>query len=456
MTTPNIDNSGKSNVCTMTDNINNILQLNDDCLLRIMENLEPIDLCAIAETCTRLKYIAEEAFIYQNRSYIIPKINIKFEDHKRILENFGRLVTAATCIRINICGIVMNERQMISAFQWMEQYCSESLQRINIVGIETIDLPPSAMRLMSKLQRIDLTVPLSDQMVRNTLWNCNELVELNLFLHDGPFCLQDHRFPQLRKLSNRMRLDRGTDFDEIETFFRHHTRLTDLSTQFLNYHGGRAIDFAFLKHLPDLEKLTFILVGAQIEGIEAFASLKNLKEFSIDPSSEKRTDALIFENLASVNTLVKLVLSFPDVSHLVSGMGRFKELSKVEISSHGLDDFEDANISSLAHLCNNSLTELKISCIKLLKPKSILNVVRNLTKLKIMTLCCEAMLTERICLSLVNICSSQVRKLVIILDKDVVDSMYFDFNFIEMFNKKHGSWVEVKIQRFPLTLNDSE
>ncbi|XP_037043057.1 uncharacterized protein LOC119079335 isoform X2 [Bradysia coprophila] len=401
--------------------------------------------------------VAGEAFAYRKKTYGMPQNGIKFKDHRRILKTFGNFVTTVTCIT-NFSDIGLNTRQMISAFKWLEVYCAESLKHINIIGMEKIDLPPSAIRLMPKLQRIDFSMPISDRMLRKALWNCNELVELNLMMYEGPFHLQDHRFPQLEKLSNRVRLNRDTDFNKIETFFRHHTKLTSLSTQFLiNYHGDRAIDFAFLKHLPDLKKLSLILVGEPIVGTEAFAYLKNLQEFSVDSSRDKRTDALILENLASVDSLVKLVLELPEVGHLVAGIGRFKKLSKLEISSNGVyphGTFDNANISSLSQLRDSTLTELEIGCIKLLEPESIVNVVRNLNKLKILKLYCETELSETICLRLANVCSSQRRKLIIILEKEVVDDMNFDFDYIGTFNKNHGSFVEVKIDTCPLKLND--
>lgn len=436
-----------------TDIIDNILQLNDDCLMVIMKKLNLIDLCAVAETCSRFKCVADEVFESQRKSYAMPQPGIEFKDHQRILINFGKLVTKGTCI-MDFGGIVMkmNKAQMIAAFQWLERYCSESLQHLTVAGFTTeeIDLPPSAIRLMSKVQRIDFMIPISDQILRNALLDCYELVELSMLMYDGPFHWQDHRFPNLRKLSNRVRLDGNTDFNKIEAFFKNHTKLTDLSTQFLNYHGEHAIDFTFLKHLPDLKKLDFILVGAPIVGTEAFAYLKKLQEFTVDSSSDKRTDALILEHLASVDSLVKLVLAFPEVSHLNAGIGRFTNLTKLEISAHHRaphDEFDNANIASLATLRNSSITELKVGCIKLLKPQSIVNVIRNMNKVTKLKLFCEIELTEKFCQKLAQVCSAQNRKLEIILEEEVVDEMNYDLNFIDKFNKEHGVYVEVKTER---------
>lgn len=416
--------------------------------MTIMKKLEEIDLCSVAETCSRLKCVAGEVFKSKYKLFGIPQVDIEFLDHRRILKNFGHLVTSGACIT-NFGPIVMNKKQKIIAFKWLERYCGESLQQMQIIGTKKFNWPPSAIRLMSNLQRIDFMIPISDRFLRKALWNCNELVELNLFFYGGHFHLQDHRFPNLKKLSNRVLLNEDTDFGKIDTFFQHHTKLTDLSTQFLHYHGDHAIDFAFIKHLPDLTKLSFILVGAPIVGVEAFAYLKNLQEFTFDSTSDHRTDALILENLASVDTLVKLVLGFPEVSHLIAGIERFKNLATLEISCHDMDPhdaFDDANISSLAQLRNSSLVELEVGCMKLLQPESIVNVIRSLTKVKTLKLYCEIELTEKLCQSLAKVCAAQIRKLVIRFEEYIMADMDFAFDFIEKFNKEHGAFVEVKME----------
>lgn len=442
-----IQNSEQSN----TDQIDNILQLNNDCLMLIMKKLKPIDLCAVAETCKRLKFVADDEFKRRYRkSYGIPQVTIEFKDHRRILKNFGHLVTAGSCV-INVIEIFMSKKQILFAFKWFEKYCAETLRELKIIGFEESDLSPSAMRLIPKLQRIDLMIPVPEQMLQNALLNCNELVELNFFLYDGPFHFNAHRFPHLQKLSNRVRLNGETDFHKIETFFQHHTKLTNLRTQFLcdEDRGEHAIDFTFLKHLPELQKLELILVGAPVVGIEAFGYLKNLQEFSVDDSSDKRTDALIFENLASVDCLVKLVLGFPEISHLTVAIGRFKKLAKLEISSHNADphhSFNNVNISGLAQLCNSSITELEIGCIKLLEPESILNVIRNLKEVKIMKLFCEVDSIEKICEDLVKVCSSQNRKIIIVLEAEILTEVDFDFDFIKKHNEEHRAFVEVRAE----------
>lgn len=426
----------------------NILDLNDDCLITIFKYLSLIDLCATAETCKRLQYIAREAFPHKRKDYGISQHGVKFRDHRRILRNFGDVVKKFTCIT-EMLGIGISSEQMKTAFKWAEKYCGEALESINVISTEITVLPESAMRLMSKVKEIDFMAQIPDGNLQAALLNCKELVTLKLMMYDGPFHFPDHRLPQLRKLSNRVRVSPRTDYNLIETFFKHHTALTELSTQFLNDLGSHGdIDLSFVKHLTNLKKLSLVLSKSKVVGTDAFTHLNNLQELWIDGSADKQTDAKILENLASVDSLVKLSLGVSEVSHLIASIDRFRNLSKLAISEDLLgpdDHFNRANIGSLAQLSNSSCTELQVSCWSLSKPKLIVNVVRNLKLVKTVKLFCEVALSEAICKQLAQVCSSQKRKIEIILDEDIVGEMDFDFTFIDKFNKEFGAFVEIKI-----------
>lgn len=428
--------------------IDNILDLNDDCLIKILKNLTLIDLCATAETCKRLQTVAREAFQSKHKDYGIPTQGVKLRDHQRILKNFGDVVKKFTCIT-EMFGIGISGEQMKTAFKWAEQYCGAALESIDVISAGKIILPKSAMRLMAKVKQIDFWAPIADGHLHAVLLNCKELVELKLMTYNGPFHFPDHRFPQLRTLENRVRVNPRTDYNLIETFFKHHTALTELSTQFLNDLGSNGlIDLSFVKHLTNLTKLNLVLSKSKVVGTDAFTHLTNLQELCIDGSADKRTDTKILENLASVDSLMKLSLGLPDVGHLIASIGRFKNLSKLAISENHLgpdEHFNRVNIASLAQLSNNNCTELQISCLSLLEPNLIVNVVRNLKSVKTIELFCEVALSEAICKQLATVCSSQKRKIEIILKKEIVNEMDFDFTFVEKFNKEFGAFVEVKI-----------
>lgn len=427
--------------------VDNLLDLNDDCLINILKQLPLIELCATAETCKRLQLIAREVFKSKHKSYGIPRPELKFKDHERVLKNFGDVVAKFTCIT-KMFGLGISHKQMKTAFDWMERYGGEALEKIEIIAGEEIVLPKSAFAVMAKAKDIEVMAPISDRNLRAALLNCTELVHLKFIMYDGPFHFPDHRFPHLQSLWNRVRVNPDTDYNQIETFFKHHTALTELHVQFLNDLGSDGdIDLSFLKHLTNLTKLNLVLCNSNVVGTEAFAYLKNLQEFRIDSSDDKRTDAMILENLASVDSLEKLVLAFPEVSHLIASIERFRNLSVLAISEDAVGPYEHfhrANIASLAQLRNSPCTELQVICESLSEPGSIVNVIANFKEVKTIKLFCEVDLSEAICKRLANVCSSQRRKIEIVLDEEIVGDKNMDFKFIEKFNKDFGTFVEIK------------
>lgn len=421
--------------------VDNILQLNEDCLLQIMQYFSLIELCNVAETCQRLQNIAQYEFMRQKKCYAIPHIEVNFKDHPRILRNFGSLIDNATII--DFPGLPLSRRKrIVQSFYWLEKYCN-TLQELTVVKDKDIVLPPSAKRLMVKLKKIKLYSPISHEIVRNALLKCKNLVELNILMYDGPFIFTDHHFPHLRELSHRVRVNHDTEFHQMKTFFQKHPNLIALDTQFLTDGVAYTIDLSFIAYLVNLEKLGFILYGAEIIGINVFANLKKLKELSIDNSNDMSTDIEILESLASIDSLVKLELGLSEIDHLITGIGRFKNLSELTISQHILPPFHpqfNTNISGLAQLKNSPLTNLNIKCNKLLEPKTIVDVISNLKELRVMKCLCEIELSERLLERLVTVCSSQRRKLEIILDEELFE----DIDVFDKFNKRHGQIVEIK------------
>lgn len=404
-----------------------------------------IDLCAVAESCIRLQNVADEVSKCEIKNFEIPQSGVSFGDHKRILKCFGHLIQSITCIT-KFGGAGMNKKKTNFAFNWLEKYCANTVEKLTIIGSEEIVLPSSAINLMSKVKTLTLFSQIPDDNLRAALWNCKDLIELNLQFYDGPFNFADHHFPHLQKLDHRVRVDHNFDFRHIESFFKNHTKIVVLGTQFLiDERQDTTIDLSYIKHLVDLKRLDLILVAARIVGIDALAHLKKLKYLSIDSSKDMQTDTAILDSLASVDSLVKLELGIPEFDHLISSIGRFKNLSELAISEDILAPATkfDTNISCLRQLRNSHLTELRISCMQLLEPKTIVDVIRNLTEIKKIKFICDVELTESICKNLAYVCASQKRKLEIILEEEIMDEMDFDFSFIDKFNKEFGAFVEI-------------
>lgn len=119
-------NNDQLQLAMIHQRIENILLLNDDCLITIMQELQPIDLCNAAETCQRLQIIAREAFKLQYvKDYSIPQYEIKLIDHSRILRNFGDLISKVKIM--SFLQLTMNEEELVLVFNWLDRYCHDTL-----------------------------------------------------------------------------------------------------------------------------------------------------------------------------------------------------------------------------------------------------------------------------------------------------------------------------------------
>lgn len=181
-------------------------QLNDDCLLEIFasNSLTLLDMCSLAETCTRFKGIAQRVFLkdlaispYWWGKYLI----ISSKDHrrmyeevhvKRILKNFGS--------KLSTLSIEWDDSSVVNS---VARYCSGgTLKELHIRGTESavgLDL-----RLKSICQRL-----LKFQFDRcdflncdaSPVVNCDSLVELGIIGSCGCVAILQQTFPNLERFS---------------------------------------------------------------------------------------------------------------------------------------------------------------------------------------------------------------------------------------------------------------
>lgn len=108
------------------------LDLDDDSLLKIFHELDKIELCDVANTCTRFKKIAEQIFLseFDSGNHVAEgEIN---NDVKKLFETFGALMTN---IRI---GFHENKSQA-DVFKFIARCCGDKLLYLRIVNFELSD-----------------------------------------------------------------------------------------------------------------------------------------------------------------------------------------------------------------------------------------------------------------------------------------------------------------------------
>ncbi len=265
-------------------------------------------------------------------------------------------------------------------------------------------------------------------------------------MYEGPFHLYNLNFPHLRKLTINVRVRSYDHLDQLELFFQSHPKLTDLNIQFQTHISyGLRIDLSFISYLVDLETLRLMFGEAKITDTEAFANLKKLKELVFDHSKEVGTDVALLANVAPHN-LEDLKLGLSEINDLVPTIERFVNLKRLTITQDLLPIFceFDVNISGLSKLRNSRLVQLKVVCKELLEPETIVDVIRNLSELKVITFSCKINLTESICKQLVAICTQKKRSIEICLCDELMDLADTDFDYIDNLNEVYGAFVTIK------------
>lgn len=428
--------------------VDNILHVNDDCLLAIFKYFSPIELCSLSETCKRFQYVACFAYKYRYKNkYAIPKFDIMFVDHARILRNFGHLINDVLVSTLPLLEEnFLSPSKMETAFDGLERYCAETINALSIYYQDNKAMPPSALRLSARAKKLRICSALPFPNALELLQGCTALVELDMAYPGGPFHIFGLNFPHLQKLNYHVWIWDKIQFSLVERFFGNHSQITDLKIQFdVNFSYRGSVILSFLRNLINLEKLQLTTNGSRISHPEALSNLEKLKQLAFDQTQENEMDVAMLENISPLR-LEKLELGFSQIDHLINGIENLNSLTHLTITHDMLPFLHlfNTNISGLSQLKNSRLIYLRVSCERLLKPEAIVPVVRNLRALKDIIFWCIVDLTESICRQLVAVCSLQRRKVDITICEELMD--IDDFTYIDKFNEKYGHLVRIHKQ----------
>lgn len=414
----------------------NMLELNYDCQFNILKILPPIDLCAVAGTCTHLKHVASDAFKFQIKSsrkyYAIRTNDEKWPEQHPILKKFGNTISKAHIID-HMYGSTW---KLAYIFDWLEKYCAGTLQKLYIDSSFVIVLSPPVARLLSTLKQLRLNASFYTENLSIALSNCKKLVYLHIHLleqaPESSLYLWDNHFPHLKSLKCGW-INTNDDLNKMERFFQNHAKLSVLSMHFYNSDEENAnrIDLSFLQHLPDLEELDLYLNTSKVDGIDALTRLQNLKKLAFGNSTAEICTAIL-NSIASVTSLV--TLTFYIGRKYLHGSGRvfqsikhFNNLSTLIVKAVRAHEFEFSSLDT----------------------KQIIDVVRNLHEIKRVELDCRFKFEEYSTFfdDLVKVGSSQKRKIVLLINVKNISRRQLKL-FIK-FNREHGAFVEIreKIQK---------
>lgn len=117
-----------------------MMDMNDHCLLEIMERMELRDLCTMAETCVRLKKLAQKFFATKYRQMSLTQladpINGKCTMSKirQLLYNFGPLIKCLTFDYkiLHRMNTDKTSQEEILVFAFVRKYCFDTIDEMII------------------------------------------------------------------------------------------------------------------------------------------------------------------------------------------------------------------------------------------------------------------------------------------------------------------------------------
>lgn len=325
----------------------NILDLNDDCLLEIFSSklLTALDLCILAETCTRFKRITQYAcpkyfevgadsygFFSKNQSTYTTE-----RAAQRILKTFGPCFST-----------VSMQRHDLVAVDWVAKHCS-ALKMLKIYRF-VID-ESAVLKLRSIFRQIVALHITSSLVTAGTKIDCTRLIELEIVDVLGCDAIFNNTFPTLQRFTFADDNYSGTT---ALAFIGRHNGLRTLSLDTKSLYRMHDFTHVIDNSCRELEKLT----------------LRKFNNFYVAP------DFSSFKGPAKLKIL-DVNLGYKHYSHIVALLQGFKSLEIVKLSMGLFHDDVRGVLVALSEL--EHLRELHLkNCYYERTPWSVLSRLKKL------------------------------------------------------------------------------
>lgn len=278
-----------------------LLNLNDHCLLEIFSSssLTLMDLCSVAETCTRFKALAQRSFtkkfcIERNNGDIYKFISKKSrsditeDEIERILKSFGHNLYAYSSHGED--AIVMNA---------VPKYCDGgTLKELTFCGMDcTVDFIVKFKSIFRQLFVLTIRECKVHEDISTVQLNFDSLIELNVIRVEGCDAIFKKTFPKLKSFrfdDATCSIGRG---DILSMFIGCHPFLSSLRMDRCCLLGNNDLAYTVGNSCNDLVNLT-LRNTRKHKTLVNFSKLKDLKQLkvlyiSIDPTEFDNLFALL-------------------------------------------------------------------------------------------------------------------------------------------------------------------
>lgn len=341
-----------------------LLDLNDDCLFETFSWLPLLDLCAIRNSCLRLRNVADNYVGFTHKSLNTKCTPIKTDQYSpiykeeilQVLSSFGQQIDALTLNRDDFSTNALSDVLL----PMLDAFCKKRrLQHLKLSNFSFSDeFVASCSHPFANLIRLTLEKCTSyTASIDEFIEKCTGLTHLELIHGDIDFTCLKQEYPLLRRCCvNSSRID-----SEIVTnFISKNKQLNELSMVQCNGMDD-SVFISAAEHLSDLETLTLrtILVTPNFKvNLMELLNLTKLRNLEIDCNYETIDDFL--KGLAVKDQLYSLGLASVQLTDEVcNDIGNLKNLQNLKLVRI-LDSVKPGQFKSIAAPLSN-LKKLEIA-----------------------------------------------------------------------------------------------
>lgn len=396
-----------------------ILDLNDDCLLEVFEYLDLLDLCSVADVCSRFRRNAKACVKYSNKKYLCLTDDIKGDGDtmdqfmrkaSKILRHFG--ASFATIDGNKMCrkhNRWSDESKVICRQRIMElivKYCSGTLTGLAFSGIDLTDEMLRLIRpMLGRLQKLGLfEVTIGESFVNMLpLWS-PELRVLTLLLRDNRNATAETsamRFDGLhqpfKKLQKISLYFAGTlKSVDIEEMLKANPQLKEIELGRCRNLDNQVVR-SIVNCTPDIETLNLDPKFLEQGDASHFGLLRNLKILTFgfsDPPSDLEHIVSAIREIGQANIPLKKLRLYNTYCDLYADQF-VEELSKLKtlemlVLSH-VPGYTKSHIQNICKYCPE-LREMVLQSGLILNPDFISEVIRTASdKLELLSISPEKM-----------------------------------------------------------------
>lgn len=364
-----------------------LVNLNDDCLISILELLTLEDLKSIAVTCNRLYTIARIVF-HQNKDFNCLYVYDIIDSHrtsaipfiKRHLKLFGSRIKTVTMDFNAQNELALNSRSIQSKIlKAIVTYCSGTLEELQLCGVDLHAKQIRSAELLFrnlKCLKLNLYDDVCTSMILAISTNCTEL-DINGELDEFDF---SNNYPNLQRFSlthrgNHMEL--RIRLVALELFLARHQQL-----KYVKMMADGDFDFTVFQLMANLQELEFY--GNRVNGgqpmVLSHQPSTNLKRLVL--YCRYRSAATVLNALPIANSLEYLEVNECYInSEFMQCLGKLLKLRSLKISFMVFPKY-----SSLNRLHGlNELEEISLTGPRTINDNCLINIVRRVKGLQRLT-----------------------------------------------------------------------